>query len=610
MSSSHQDPGPSTSPFLSDLEEQFEAIEARAMELVEGLSDEQLTRAPGKGGWSVVACLDHLNVTGYELLPRVDEVLAKVRPGEVKGGKPFRLGFFNRMMLRWMEPPSRSRAKSPKLYLPREGSSPRDVIREFVELQGELIKRLWDADGIDLSKVRVPSPVSRLIRFNLGMWFAFTAAHERRHLWQIERLLAAGGASGGLEPFRALLRDVDHDLARPSMAAVLPQEDALPGTQSEAPLEDRNGEGRGGQGGLDVRGHVVRPFFGVGVESVAFGNQPIEPVLEVGGGFRSRVLLDGQAGRGMTDEQCCKTFLDTGSRDRLGDFAGDFEQALSGRLDGEAFDHAGILRRLGAGLRGTVKVLSAAILILVTTGCQPAVQWVGIRLLYEEAPSSEGGVEQDLVYRPGSEDPKHRLDLFRPGGEGWPTLVFVHGGGWTAGDKGLLVAGADVYGNVGRFYAERGFGVAVINYRLQPSATWRDQVDDVAAALGWLAREIEGRGGDPRALFLAGHSAGAQLAARAAVDPALLSIHGVPAESICGVVPVSGAGFDIADERTYELGAEKPYYEERFRAGDPGDSWRRRGLDGAAPRCRVAAVSLALLAAGMEVPRAPESPPR
>ncbi len=205
---------------------------------------------------------------------------------------------------------------------------------------------------------------------------------------------------------------------------------------------------------------------------------------------------------------------------------------------------------------------------LACLGCRSTLEFVGIRLFYDESPEVER--IDDIPYRPGSEDPKHRLDLFQPAGKDWPTLVFAHGGGWTAGDKSLVVSGADVYANIGRFYAARGFGVALINYRLQPEVTWRDQVDDVATAVHWLSRNLRAYGGDDKAIFLSGHSAGAQLAARVGVDQRLTADF---ADSICGVISVSGAGYDLADQHTYQLDADFDYYEQRFRADDPTDDW-------------------------------------
>ncbi len=214
-------------------------------------------------------------------------------------------------------------------------------------------------------------------------------------------------------------------------------------------------------------------------------------------------------------------------------------------------------------------------LALLMAGCSGAVEWLGVRLLYQETTLPGERVLTDAAYRDDADSDaiKHRLDFFRPEGEGWPVLIFIHGGGWTAGDKSLLAGGADVYRNIGRFYASQGIGTAVINYRLQPAVTWRQQVDDIAHALAWVRTYATNHGGDPDSLFLMGHSAGAQLATYVALDPRPLASLELSPDVICGVIPVSGAGYDLADEATYELGAERAWYEERFRADDPGDAW-------------------------------------
>ena len=194
--------------------------------------------------------------------------------------------------------------------------------------------------------------------------------------------------------------------------------------------------------------------------------------------------------------------------------------------------------------------------------------------LYKPASLPESQVLREVVYRDGSANGKHQLDLFLPEGTQWPILVFVHGGGLNSGDKALRVAGSDVYGNIGRFYAAQGIGVALINYRLQPSVTWREQVEDVAHALGWAFSHLGTYGGDTSRLFVAGHSAGAYLAVRVALDQAPLRQLGLSPGILSGVVAISGAGFDLADMQTYELGQRLWHYETRFRCGDPTENWK------------------------------------
>jgi acetyl esterase/lipase len=194
-------------------------------------------------------------------------------------------------------------------------------------------------------------------------------------------------------------------------------------------------------------------------------------------------------------------------------------------------------------------------------------------VLYHPVSFPDSQVLRDVPYRKGSMDRKHRLNLFLPKGTDWPILIFVHGGGLDSGDKGLRVCGSDIYGNIGRFYASRGIGVAIINYRLQPGVNWPAQAEDVAHAIAWIYRNVENHGGNPGHLFLGGHSAGAHLAARVALDSRALTPLGLSPAVLSGVILVSGAGFDLSDKRTYELGHSLRDYEARFRCGDPTSTW-------------------------------------
>jgi acetyl esterase/lipase len=218
-------------------------------------------------------------------------------------------------------------------------------------------------------------------------------------------------------------------------------------------------------------------------------------------------------------------------------------------------------------------VLSSGV---IAAGCGEFRERMAVGLFYREAPLARGRVYRDLSYWAGSsEDPrKHRLDLYVPDGSGWPIMIFAHGGGWRKGDKAFEFGGADPYGNIGRFYAARGIGVAVVNYRLQPAVTWREQVADIAQALGWVFWNADTYGADKRAIFVSGHSSGAQLSARAALDRKALQKLRLPPRVPCGVIAVSGAPFDISDDESYALGTDPVFYEKHFRAGDNGEGWK------------------------------------
>ena len=212
-------------------------------------------------------------------------------------------------------------------------------------------------------------------------------------------------------------------------------------------------------------------------------------------------------------------------------------------------------------------------LVFLFAGCAAAKR-VGIDLLYREVQFPESQVIRDLPYVPNSTSPRQALDLFRAPGTNWPVLIFVHGGGWNAGNKGSRVGGADVYGNIGRFFASRGIGVAVINYRLLPEVSWREQAADVASAVAWVHDHLGAYGGDKNRVFIGGHSAGAHLASMVALNPKFLVEHGLSPSNLSGVISVSGAALDLADARTYELGEKLPYYEQRFAEVRGSGDWK------------------------------------
>jgi triacylglycerol lipase len=116
-------------------------------------------------------------------------------------------------------------------------------------------------------------------------------------------------------------------------------------------------------------------------------------------------------------------------------------------------------------------------------------------------------ITRDACY--GTAD-RHRLDIFAPeqrGATPLPVLVFVHGGGFTMGDK--TAPGSPMYDNVGLWAVRNGFIGVNITYRLAPAAQWPAGSDDVSAAVTWVRENIAAHGGDPAKIFVMGQSAGA-----------------------------------------------------------------------------------------------------
>jgi acetyl esterase/lipase len=147
-------------------------------------------------------------------------------------------------------------------------------------------------------------------------------------------------------------------------------------------------------------------------------------------------------------------------------------------------------------------------------------------------------ITRDQSYGPGE---RHRLDLFtRDLRRDAPVLVFVHGGGFVAGDK--RSEGLPFYDNVGDFAVRSGFVGVTMTYRLAPAYPWPAGSEDVAAAVTWLRAHVAAYGGDPKRIFLMGQSAGA---VHVAGYVAHTRFHPADGIGLAGALMISGI-YDIA----------------------------------------------------------------
>ena len=143
-------------------------------------------------------------------------------------------------------------------------------------------------------------------------------------------------------------------------------------------------------------------------------------------------------------------------------------------------------------------------------------------------------VTRDVAYGPHA---RHRLDVFEPEAQGGAraVFVFVHGGGFTAGNK--RTGTSPFYDNVMLWAVANGMVGVNMTYRLAPQHPWPAAQEDIAAALRWVHGNVRGHGGDAGQIFLMGHSAGAAHVAHYVADP---RFHVQPAGGIAGAIIVSG----------------------------------------------------------------------
>jgi uncharacterized damage-inducible protein DinB len=183
--------------YLEDLSRMARETDARVESLVRPLSDAQLRWRPADGGWSIAEVLEHLCLAHDSY----DAVLGKIVDApdapRADADAPWSATLAGGMLVRSFASDRRTRA--PKIFRP--GFEPRpDVLDAFLARERQLLARLARlarARTVDLRRVKLASPVTRLIRMNLGDALGVLVHHARRHLGQMVRVRARVGFPSG-----------------------------------------------------------------------------------------------------------------------------------------------------------------------------------------------------------------------------------------------------------------------------------------------------------------------------------------------------------------------------------------------------------------------------
>lgn len=146
---------------------------------------EQLNWKPDSSSWSIGEIFEHIIQTNSQYYSHLDEKI-KITNGINTGDLPVKHTFVGKIILKAVSPGGR-KTKTFKVFEPAVSNVDNNIYARFLEQHEKLIQLIKKSAAVDINRIKISSPVSSLIRYNLADVLGILVYHTQRHLNQVER---------------------------------------------------------------------------------------------------------------------------------------------------------------------------------------------------------------------------------------------------------------------------------------------------------------------------------------------------------------------------------------------------------------------------------------
>jgi hypothetical protein len=151
------------------------------------LTPEQLNWKPSPERWSVAQCFDHLLTTNKGYFPRIDGIIAGIKPTFWQR-MPVLPGLAGKLLIKSLDPKSTRKIKAPQKFQPAQSDISASVLDDFVDQQNRIVEKMKATEHLDLEKIVITSPIASAITYSLMDAYRIIVVHEQRHFEQARRV--------------------------------------------------------------------------------------------------------------------------------------------------------------------------------------------------------------------------------------------------------------------------------------------------------------------------------------------------------------------------------------------------------------------------------------
>ncbi len=145
-----------------------------------------LTWRANETSWSILECIEHLNLYGEHYLPEIER---KIKRATFKNEAIFKSGLLGGYFAKSMLPKGKlNTMKTFKDKNPLHTKLDKGVLDTFLNQQIKLLDLLHQSRNVSLNKTKIPTSISSMLRLKLGDTYQFYINHIIRHLNQIDRI--------------------------------------------------------------------------------------------------------------------------------------------------------------------------------------------------------------------------------------------------------------------------------------------------------------------------------------------------------------------------------------------------------------------------------------